>query len=56
MRALLSTCGSRGYAERIWVSPELGVLTNEFDSDATAAAEECDARVATGVIPIGGWR
>ena len=53
MRALLSTCGSRADAEWIYVSPEVGGLTNKFDCDATPEPEECNARGATGVIPIG---
>ena len=47
MRALLSTYGPRPRAT------ELVVV--QFDTVA-AAAEECDALVATGVRPAGVWR
>jgi hypothetical protein len=40
MRVLLTTYGSRG---------------TQFDTVA-AATEECDAPVATSVMPTGGWR
>jgi hypothetical protein len=46
MRVLLSTCGSRGDVE-----PKVG-LAVQFDTVA-AAAEGCNAPVATGVMPTG---
>ena len=46
MRVLLSTCGSRGDVE-----PMVG-LAVQFDTVA-AAAEGCEAQVATGVMPKG---
>ena len=96
MRALLSTCGSRGDVEpmvglavqvralgaevQVCAPPDqeldrefaellagVGVppadlppraaalVAAQFDMVA-AAAEECDAPVATGVMPTGGWR
>ena len=45
MRTLLSTYGSRGDVE-----PMVGLAVQP------AAAEECDAPLATGVMPAGGWR
>jgi hypothetical protein len=46
MRVLLSTYGSRGDVE---------LVAAQFDT-AAAAAEECDAPAATGVMPTGVWR
>ena len=48
MRVLLSTYESRGDVE-----PMVG-LAVQFDTVA-AAAEGCDALVATGVMPAGVW-
>jgi hypothetical protein len=45
MRVLLTTYGSHA-AELVGA---------QFDTVA-AAAEECDAPVATGAMPTGGWR
>jgi vancomycin aglycone glucosyltransferase len=56
MRALLSTYRSRGDVEpMVGLAVQLGALGAEVRVCA-AAAEECDAPVATGVMPIGGWR
>jgi hypothetical protein len=49
MRVLLSTYGSRGDIESmVGLVVQVGALA--------AAAEECDAPVATGMMPAGGWR
>ena len=53
MRVLLSTYGSRVCAPPDEEFAELAAA--QFDTVA-AAAEECDGPVATGVMPIGGWR
>jgi hypothetical protein len=45
MRVLLTTYGSRADVE-----PMVGLALQ------LEAAEECDAPVATGVMPTGGWR
>jgi vancomycin aglycone glucosyltransferase len=48
MRELLSAYGSRGDVEpMVGLAVQLGALA--------AAAKECDAPVATGVMPGGGW-
>jgi UDP:flavonoid glycosyltransferase YjiC (YdhE family) len=47
MRALLSTCRSRGDVE-----PMVGLAVQL----RALGAERCDALVATGVMPAGGWR
>jgi vancomycin aglycone glucosyltransferase len=56
MRVLMSTCGSRGNAAvgggRTRRAAEL--VAAQFDTVA-AAAEGCDALVATGVMPAGVW-
>jgi vancomycin aglycone glucosyltransferase len=55
MRVLLSTYGSRGD-----VDPMVGLAVQSRTLGAEvrvcAAAEECAAPVATGVLPTGGWR
>jgi hypothetical protein len=48
MRVLLTMNGSRGDDEAMALAVKRGALD--------AAAEECDAPVATGVMPTGGWR
>ena len=56
MRVLLSTYGSRGDVEPIMgLAVQLGAL-GAAELVNAAAAEECDAPVATGVMPTGGWR
>ena len=53
MRVLLSTCGSRGDVEPMVGPRRAGELVAaQFDTVA-AAAEGCDAPVATGVMPAG---
>jgi len=47
MRVFLSTYGSRGVGE-----PMVGRAVQS----RALGAEECDAPVATGVMPIGVWR
>jgi hypothetical protein len=47
MRELLSTCRSRGDVE-----PTVGLAVQS----RALGAEGCDALVATGVTPAGGWR
>ena len=47
MRGLLSTHGSRGHVE-----PMVGLAVRS----RAFGAEECDAPVATGVMPMGVWR
>jgi vancomycin aglycone glucosyltransferase len=60
MRVLLSTYGSRGNVETMVefavqpASPRAQVRMSAPPD--CAAAEECDAPVATGVMPTGGWR
>ena len=49
MRVLLTTYGSRGDVE-----PMVGLAVRV--RALGAAVEECDALVATGVMPTGGWR
>jgi hypothetical protein len=49
MHALLSAYGSRGHAE-----PMVGFAVQS--RALGAAAESCDALVATGVKPAGAWR
>lgn len=49
MRVSLSTYGSRGDAE-----PMVGLAVQP--RALGAAAEGCDALVATGVMPAGAWR
>ena len=60
MRALLSTYGSCGDVEpMVGLAVRLGALGTEVPVCAPpdfAAAEECDAPVATGVMRTGGWR
>jgi hypothetical protein len=48
MRVLLSTYGSRGDVEPWWDS--------RCSRGHSARAEDCDALVATGVMPTGVWR
>jgi hypothetical protein len=56
MRKLLSTYGSREDVEpMVGLAVKLGLVAAQFDTVA-ASAEECDARVASGVMPTGGWR
>ncbi len=45
------------YGARRDVEPMVGLelVADQFDTVA-AAVEECDAAVATGVMPAGGWR
>ncbi len=60
MRALLTTYRSRGGVEAmVGLAVQLWALGAEVRVCAppdVAAAEECDAPVATGVMPTGGWR
>ena len=49
MRVLLSTYGSRGEVEPL-AGPAVRLRA------LGAAAEGCDALVATGVMPAGAWR
>ena len=60
MRALLSTYGSRGDVEpMVGLAVQLRALGAEVRVCAPpdcAAAEGCDALVATGVMPAGVWR
>jgi hypothetical protein len=49
MRELLSRYGSQGDVE-----PKVGLAVQS--GALAAAAEDCDALVATGVMPIGVWR
>jgi vancomycin aglycone glucosyltransferase len=71
MRVLLTTCGSRrdvqplaGLAVQVRaLGAEVQVCAPPDQEFAellagvgAAAAEECDAPVATGVMPTGGWR
>ena len=60
MRVLLSTYGSRGDVEpSVGLAAELRALGTQLWVCAPpdcAAAEGCDALVATGVVPAGGWR
>jgi hypothetical protein len=51
MRVLLSAYGSRGGVE-----PVVGLVVRVCAPPECAAAEGCDALVATGVMPIGVWR
>jgi vancomycin aglycone glucosyltransferase len=60
VRVLLSTYGSRGDVEPmvglavlLWA---LGTPVRVCAPPDCAAAEGCDALVATGVMPTGGWR
>jgi vancomycin aglycone glucosyltransferase len=60
MRGLLSTHGSRGDVEPM---VGLGVRSRALGAEVRvcappdrAAAEGCDALVATVVVPAGGWR
>ena len=53
MRALLSMYGSR---EEVEPTPRAAELAPAQFDTVSAAAEECDTRVATGVMPTGGWR
>jgi len=59
MRVLLSTYGSRGDVEPlVGLAAELRALGAEVRVCAPpdcAAAEGCDAPVATGVMPAGVW-
>lgn len=63
MRVLLSTYGSRADVEpmmrlAVHLDPRpcaAELVAAHFDT-VDAAAEECDAPVATGVMPTGGWR
>jgi UDP:flavonoid glycosyltransferase YjiC (YdhE family) len=54
MRALLTTYGSRGAVDPV-VGLAAELVAAQFDAVA-AAAEECHAPVATGVMPTGAWR
>ena len=60
VRALLTTYGWRGDVElMVGLAMQPGALGAEVRVCARpdcAAAEECDAPVATGVMPTGGWR
>ena len=60
VRVLLSTCGSRGDVEPVVaLAVQLRALGAEVRVCAPpdyAAAEGCDALVATGVVPAGVWR
>jgi hypothetical protein len=49
MRVLLSTYGSRGGVE-----PMVGLAVRP--RALGAGAEDCDALVATGMMPTGAWR
>jgi vancomycin aglycone glucosyltransferase len=71
MRVLLTTYGSRGDVEpmallavqsralgadvRVCAPPNFAELAAAQLDTVAAVAEECDARVATGVMPTGGW-
>ena len=60
MWALLWTYGSRGDVEPMVGFADLPpraaeLVAARFDTVA-AVAEECDAPVANGVMPAGGWR
>ena len=55
MHVLSSTCGSRGDVDSmVGLAVRLRALGAEFDTVAVAA-EECDAPVASGVMPKGVW-
>ena len=60
MRVVLSTYGSRGDVEpMVGLSVRLRALGTQVPVCAPpdcAAAEGCDALVATGVVPAGVWR
>jgi vancomycin aglycone glucosyltransferase len=60
VRAFLLTYGSRGDVELVVGLAvqlrALGMLVRVRAPPACAAAEGCDALVATGVMPTGGWR
>ena len=60
MRGLLSTYGLRGDVEPVGGLAvrlrALGTQVRMCAPPACAADEECDAPVATGVVPAGGWQ
>jgi vancomycin aglycone glucosyltransferase len=57
LRASLSTYESRGDVEpMVGLAVQLRALGAELRVCTPPAAEECDAPVATGVMPTGGWR